>query len=120
MSTGLPDTGRMSGKHAGPMLSPLVPPSVVGLEHGRQAARRRAARQRFKNTVVSGTLFVVFAGVVGGAGWFGYQFFTEERDKISYDEQPAPQRSTDEVIDILEEQPRWNGPGNPTFGVGND
>lgn len=110
----------MSGKHAAPTLSPLLPPAVAGLEHGRHAARRRAARHRVKNTIVSGLMFVIFAGVVGGAAWFGYQYFAVERDKISYDQNPTQQRTTDEVITILEEQPRWNGPGNPTFGVGGD
>lgn len=99
------------------MTSPLIAPSVAGLEHGRKAARRQAARRRRKNRIVSGVMFVTVAGAAGAAGWFGYQFYLDQRDEQSYDTGPERQRSTEEVIEILEEQPRWNGPGNPNFGV---
>jgi hypothetical protein len=65
-------------------------------------------------------MFVTVGGVVGAAGYFGYQFFVEEQNNNSVVTEPTPGRSADEIIDHLEEQPRWNGPGNPTFGVGGD
>ena len=73
-----------------------------------------------QNTITSGVMFVLVAGVVGGAGYYLWQFYEEEQERNAPSGPVVVERSTDEVIDILEEQPRWNGPGNPTFGVGND
>ena len=106
----------MSGKPT--MTSPLFAPSVHGLEQGRKHAQRRAARRRFKNTIVSGAMFVLVAGVVGGAGYYLWQFYVDEQDRATTNGPVVDQRSTDEIIHDLEDNPRFNGPGAPAFGVG--
>ena len=100
---------------------PINQVSVHGLEHGRHRAHRRSARRRRANSVVSGVMFLVVAGVLGGAGYYLWQFYEDEQARNTTDG-PAfvDQRSTGEVIDDLEDNPRWNGPGNPAFGVGDD
>jgi hypothetical protein len=108
----------MSGKPT--ITNPLFAPSVHGLEHGRKHAHRRAARRRVTNTIVSGAMFIVAAGVVGGAGYYLWQFYVDEQGRNADQGPVVDQRTTGEIIQDLEDNPRWNGPGNPTFGVGDD
>ena len=71
--------------------------------------------------IVSGAMFVLAAGVVGGAGYYLWQFYVDEQDRNLNQNGPAvDERSTDEIIHELERDPRWNGPGAPAFGVGDD
>ena len=71
--------------------------------------------------MVSGLMFLVVGGVVSGAGYYLWQFYTDEQDR-TLNEEPAvvDQRDTNVIIDDLEDNPRWNGPGTPAFGVGDD
>lgn len=94
--------------------------AVHGLEQGRKAARRRAGRRRFKNTLVSGLMFLVAGGVVGGAGYYLWQFYGDEQERTNTDGNVVVQRSTDELIEDFEDNPRFNGPGAPAFGIGDD
>ena len=63
-----------------------------------------------------------------GAAWFGYQVYVEHAraDELEHErgvQERARQRADETIGDViveLEETPRWNGPGNPTFGVGTD
>lgn len=100
--------------------SPYLAPSVHGLEHGRQQARRRAGRRRVKNMIVSGVMFVIAAGVVGGAGYMLWQFYGEEQERNQVVIDGFEQRSVDELIRDFEEKPYFNGPGAPAFGIGDD
>ena len=59
----------------------------------------------------------MFAGVIGGAGYYGYHFYKDDQRKQA-DVQPAAPLTPQEAIDKLENLAPWNGPGNPTFGVG--
>lgn len=102
-----------------PVLPPPAPvaATVAGFQQSRQVARRRSARRRLKNSIVSGAMFALAAGAVGATAWVGYQFFLEDQASSGGDTVTVDQRSTSELIDHLERQPRWNGPGNPAFGV---
>ncbi len=101
---------------------------VYGLEAGRDLARRGQRSRRRRNRVVRSLLTVVVIGFVGGAGWFGYTAYVEhdtneqvENDRrVAEIEQQRIGRTTDDLIEQLEQTPAWNGPGNPTFGVGDD
>ena len=106
-----------------PHFSPRLanPSAVHGLEGGRERARRRSSRRRVKNAMVSGLMFLVVGGVVGGAGYYLWQFYTDEQDRtLNQDPAVVDQRDTNQMIDDLEDNPRWNGPGAPAFGVGDD
>ena len=108
----------MAAKRAPAPAGNLV--SVHGLEHGREHARRHAGRRRRKNAVVSGLTFLVVGGVVGGAGYYLWQFYVDEQERDTTDTVVPVQRSAEEWIEELEDTPRWNGPGAPAFGVGQD
>lgn len=97
------------------------PVSVPGLEHGRAHARRQARRRRAANRVASILVFAVIAGGLGTAGYYLWQFYADEQREAT-DDTPAPDTdpSTVELIEQLEDTPRWNGPGAPAFGVGDD
>lgn len=107
-------------------LNPLGAPSVVGLEAGREAARREQRRRRFRDSVTSGLGAVVGIAVLAAAAYVGYSIYDEQRanERLEAEERRAQtdqQGSGDDLrdaIDELEQQPKWNGPGNPNFGVG--
>jgi hypothetical protein len=98
-------------------ISPLHAPSVDGLDPGRKLARKQSARRRRKTAISRAVSFAIAAGAVGGAGYYGWQFYHEEQRKEA-EVQPAPDLTPQEAIDKLETLQPWNGPGNPTFGVG--
>ncbi|MCB0965998.1 MAG: hypothetical protein KDB37_04120 [Ilumatobacter sp.] len=94
--------------------------AVLGLEHGRERARRQSSRRRRSSGIKSGFMFVIVAGTVGAAGYFGYQFFRDEQAKETPSDSTLFSGTPHEVIDHLEDQARWNGPGAPAFGVGDE
>jgi len=108
------------------VVHPLAAPSVIGLEAGREAARRNQRRRRFRDSLTSGLGALVAAAVVAVAAYVGYTIYGEHQatERFESDQRRAElqeQRSGDNVLDAIdeiEEQPRWNGPGNPNFGVG--
>lgn len=69
---------------------------------------------------------LVVVGAIGAAGWLGYTAYVEhdsneqlENDRRVAERERARQgRTPSDIIEQLEDQPAWNGPGNPTFGVG--
>jgi hypothetical protein len=73
-------------------------------------------------------LTIVLMAAIGGAGWFAYTAYVEhdannrlETDRrVAEIERQRSGRTTDDIIEQLEQTPAWNGPGNPTFGVGDD
>jgi len=95
----------------------LAPATVEGLEHGQKRARRRAARRRRKNTITTWFVISIMAGIVGVAGYYGWQFYQDEQQQHLNDGE-IQKRTPHEALDILQNQPQWNGPGNPNFGVG--
>lgn len=71
-----------------------------------------------KNTIVSGMMYTIVLGAVGTAGYFLWKYYDTQNDAPGNG--PAEHRSTSQIIDDLEEQPRWNGPGAPAFGINDD
>ena len=71
-------------------------------------------------------LAIVLSAAVGGAGWFAYTAYVEHDDneqlendrRVAELEQQRQGRTNEDLIEQLEQTPAWNGPGNPTFGVG--
>ena len=100
--------------------------AVHGLDLGREHARRLQRRRRRRDRVVNMTMMAVLAGIAAGGAWFGYSVYTDHRtnEQVETDRRVAEfqrqqaNQTIDDVIVELEESPAWNGPGNPTFGVG--
>lgn len=109
-------------------VNPYLRTAVHGLDAGRSHARQAQRRRRRRNRAVTAIVSFVAAAAVGGAGWFGYSAYVEhgtneqlETDRrVAEVERQRAGRTTDDIIDELEQTPAWNGPGNPTFGVGSD
>ena len=103
-------------------------PSVHGLDAGRAHARKAQRKRHRANRTATSLLTVIAIAAVGGAGWFAYSAYIDhdssqqlETDRrVAELEQDRQGRTTDDIIEQLGETPRWNGPGNPTFGVGSD
>lgn len=102
--------------------------AVHGLDHGRSAARRSQRRRRRSNRLMTTVLTILLLAAVGGAGWFAYTAYVEHdsNEQVETDrrvaelQQERSGRTTGDIINELEQTPAWNGPGNPTFGVGGD
>lgn len=111
-----------------PPPNPLAAPSVVGLEAGREVARRNQRRRRLRDSATSGLGALVVAAAVAGAAFVGYTVYGDHQadERIESEQRRAEmeqQRSGDNVLDAideLEDQPLWNGPGTPGLGVGDD
>lgn len=105
-------------------MNPLGPSAVVGLEGGREVARRRQRRRHLKDKTISAAGAIVAIAVVAAAAYVGYTFYVEEQasERREIEQRQAVlNRSGEDIhdaIDELEQSPAWNGPGNPTFGVG--
>jgi hypothetical protein len=98
---------------------PTVAP--IGLDLGREYAHRQHRRQRFRRWVGTIATAVVIAGGVGVLAYVGYQAW-QDQEKESDGGEHGPSRLTNDQLEQyltdLEDRPAWNGPGNPTFGVG--
>jgi hypothetical protein len=106
-------------------VNPLAAPSVDGLQAGREAARRDQRRRRHRDSITSGLGVLLLVGVVTGAAYVGYTIFVEqeENERVESElrrselQQERSGNNVLDAIDELEDQPKWNGPGNPSFGV---
>jgi len=109
-----------------PLASSRLQPAVHGLDIGRSEARRAQRKQRRRNRLVTTLGAILVAAAACGAGWFAYTAYTvhdtneqlETDRRVAEIEQERIGRTTDDIIEELERTPAWNGPGNPTFGVG--
>jgi uncharacterized membrane protein YebE (DUF533 family) len=107
-------------------VNPLGPSAVVGLEGGRELARRRQRRRQLKDKAFGTAGAIVAIAVVAAAAYVGYVIYHEQQAsaRVETEQRQAElnrQATGDKLrhaIDELEESPHWNGPGNPTFGVG--
>lgn len=103
-------------------------PAVHGLDAGRSHARKAQRRRQRSNRVVTSFLTIIVIAAAAGGGWFAYSAYVEhdtneqlETDRrVAEIEQERQGRTTQDIIEQLEDQPSWNGPGNPNFGVGSD
>ena len=117
--------GRNSSPQQQPV-NPLAAPSVYGLEAGREVARRNQRRHRMRDSAASAVGALVGIAVLAAVVYVGYAIYDEQQvnDRAESELRRAQieqERSGDNIsdaIDELEEQPIWNGPGNPNFGVG--
>ena len=107
--------------------NPLGSRAVAGLDHGRDVARKQQRRRRRRDRITSTITFLLVLGVVGAAAWFGYAFYQEQstddllEDEFErIDEADRTGNDLDDAINQLETEGRWNGPGNPVFGVEED
>lgn len=111
-----------------PQLNPLTAPAVDGLDAGRESARRSQRRRQRANSIKSFLLGMVACAVVAVAAWVGYTIYDEQQatDRLESEQRRAElqqQGSGNDLRDAiteLEEAPKWNGPGNPNFGVGEE
>ena len=107
-------------------VNPLGPSAVIGLEHGREHARRGQRRRRVKDKIFGAAGAIVAVAVVAAAAYIGYTIYEEQQasDKLETEQRQAEleRQGTGndlrDAIDELEESPAWNGPGNPAFGIG--
>lgn len=90
-----------------------------GLDAARQHARRQSKRRRRSGAIKNGLVGIILLGVLAAAGYVGWEAYQDSREQTEIDGQFTPLTPND-AIDRLEDQPRWNGPGNPTFGVGDE
>lgn len=114
-------------RHHTPRANAHLGPAVHGLDIGRHHARQAQRRQRLRHRILTTTLTLLALSAVAAAGWFAYSAYVdhdtnEQREtdrRVAEIEQERSGRTTEDIINELEETPAWNGPGNPTFGVGN-
>jgi cytochrome c-type biogenesis protein CcmH/NrfG len=107
---------------------PLASRAVVGLEGSRKVADKKHRNKRVQQRITSSVVIAILMGVVAAAGYVGYEVYTQERadEQLERDrrlgeiEAERAGRTTDDLIDQLEDTPRWNGPGAPAFGVGEE
>lgn len=111
-------TDEMSSKHSRNQIPAHTAVPVQGLELSRQHARRHGRRRRRSNLLTNALVAIVAFSVVGVAGYFAWTEFSRDTgpETPSTDGRLTPT----EAIEVLEEQPLWNGPGNATFGVGDE
>lgn len=100
--------------------------AVLGLEGGRELARLQQRRRRVADRVKSGIIGLIAIAVIAVGGWVGYTLY-EEQQRADAEEREQREAELDpngddlrEAIDELEESPKWNGPGNANFGVGDE
>ncbi len=103
--------------------NPLGSPAVIGLEAGRHRARQSQRRRRLRDRVVTTFWSLAALASVSAAAWAGYNFYHENQasERLEIERRQAEMEgpgSIEDIITDLEDEPRWNGPGNPTFGVG--
>lgn len=122
----------MARKHAQagavPSTHPLASQAVYGLAGGRSAARRTHRWRRLRNRVSSFVMMVVLAAAVGGGAWVGYSMYeahqaNEDLEREQKHAEFLREHSGEDVGDVIDDlnvRPKWNGPGNPTFGVGDE
>ena len=106
--------------------SPAVHGLDVGRDHARSQFRRKRRRDRIRNLVFA----VTGLAVLGGFGYVGYLMYGDfeddqelERQEIRADLDSERRGSGDELrdaIDTLESEPKFNGPGVPGLGVGDE
>lgn len=101
--------------------------TVDGLDHGRTHARGLHRRKRRRERVRSGFIAVLLIALVGGGAYAAYLFYGDfesdeelERQEIRAGFDPGTGDDLRDAIDELETTPKFNGPGVPGLGVGDE
>ena len=110
--------------------SPTPPPAhvsqaVYGLDLGRAQARRSNRMRQLRSRVLMLTMTLVLLAGLAGAAWVGYQTYLDHSRKAEQEHQQGveewerkhAEQSIDDVIDDIEEDPVFNGPGAPKLGL---
>jgi hypothetical protein len=105
-------------------------PAVDGLDAGRDLARVQFRRKRRRDRIRNVFIAVIVLAVLGGFGYAGYIAYGDfaddeevERQEIRAELDAENPRSGDDLrdaIDTLETEPKFNGPGVPGLGVGDE
>lgn len=121
-----------------PRLQDVAPPepgrlptaTVVGLEKGRDHARKLHRKKRRTEKARSGFYIALVIALLGGGAYAGYLFYgdfedgeEQERQEIRAEldaERGGTGNDLLDSIDELETQPQFNGPGVPALGVGDE
>ncbi len=102
-----------------------VTQAVYGLDAGRAQARRSNRARQFRSRLLTLTMTAILLAGVAGAAWVGYQAYVDHSRKAEQEHQQGVQewerkhaeQSMDDVIDDIEEDPVFNGPGAPRLGL---
>ena len=111
-----------------PTPHPLASRAVVGLEDSRKVADKRHRNKRVQQRLTSSVVIAILIGVVAAVGYVGYTVYADQRDdeqverdrRVDEIQAQRNRQTADDIIVELENTPRWNGPGAPAFGVGDD
>lgn len=108
----------------------LPSPAVHGLDAGRDHARTQFRRKRRRDRIRNVFFALIGLTVLGGAGYAGYVMYgdfeddeDQERREIRAEldgENPRTGDDLRDAIDTLETEPKFNGPGVPGLGVGEE
>jgi hypothetical protein len=100
--------------------------AVYGLDVAHAHADRARHRRRLWNQAVTvAAAIVVAVGIVAGI-WIGYEVYLEHTKDAQIEhqlgvEEQARRNAKRTVVDVIEElqqEPTFNGPGAPVFGLG--
>jgi hypothetical protein len=103
-------------------------PSVVGLDEVGDHAKGMRRRRRLRNRVRSGFLVALALTLFGAAAWFGYQLYADAQDQEGTERELRQQQlererageTLTDVIDELQAEPAFKGPGVPALGLGTE
>lgn len=103
-------------------------PRVIGLEDVGKHAKGQRRRKRLRNRVRSGFLGALGLTLIGAGAWIGYAFYSDYQDREEAERERRVsvlerERADETMIDVIEElqtEPRFNGPGVPALGIGTD
>ena len=99
--------------------------AVYGLDVARAHARRSSRVRQVWNRIVTVALTIAVVLGLAGAAWLGYQVYLDHSQKAEIEHQQGVEQwerkhaeeSIDDVIDDIEQDPVFNGPGAPDLGL---
>ena len=115
----------MRGKAPQPPPPPYATQAVYGLDLARAQGRRSSRVRQAWNRAVTVALTIALLLGLAGAAWLGYQAYLDHSHKAELEHQEGvaewerkhAEESIDDVIDNIEADPVFNGPGAPRLGL---